>query len=147
MRISFDIDDTLVCGLAVPTEQFVPWWLRWRYRETLRRGTRDLMHELLGRRCELWIYTTSFRPPRRLRSWFASFGVRLGGVVNQHRHNQIVGRRGPSKYPPAFGIDLHIDDSPGVAEEGRHHGFRVLVVSPDDLAWGERILAEVEGGG
>jgi hypothetical protein len=144
MRISFDIDDTLVCGPGVPTEQFVPWLLRWRYREKLRRGTRDLMHELVRRRCDVWIYTTSLRASRRLRGWFASFGVRLGGVVNLRRHEEVVGCRGPSKYPPAFGIDLHIDDSPGVADEGRRHGFRVLLVSPHDFQWATRVLAAAE---
>src|SRR5262245_26881609 len=143
MRISFDVDDTLVCDPSVPTEQLVRWWSRWRYRELLRRGTRDLMRELAGGGHELWIYTTSYRPPRYLRGWFGSVGVRLSGVVNQHRHELIVGRRGPSKYPPAFGIDLHVDDSEGVGEEGRRHQFGVVVVSPSDLDWTARVLEAV----
>src|SRR5262245_7293902 len=73
MRISFDVDDTLVCGPAVPTEQFVPWWRRWWYPERLRLGTRDLMRALVQQRHTLWIYTTSYRPRRYLRRWFASF--------------------------------------------------------------------------
>ena len=140
MRISFDVDDTIVCDDRVPVEQFVPWWKRWWYPERMRHGTRDLMKELLVRRHELWIYTTSYRPLRYLRRWFASVGVRLGGVVNQERHEGVVGRQGPSKYPPAFGIDLHIDDSHGVAEEGQRHRFNVLVVSPYDPRWASRIL-------
>jgi hypothetical protein len=150
MRISFDVDDTLVCGPAVPTEQFVPWWRRWWYPESLRRGTRSLMRELLARRCQLWIYTTSYRSPRYLRGWFASFGIPIDGVVNQDRHERVIKRSAfpgyaPSKYPPAFGIDLHVDDSEGVAMEGREHNFRVAVVSPDDLDWTTRVLAAVEG--
>jgi hypothetical protein len=143
MRISFDVDDTLVCGPSVPTEQFVPWWRRWWYPELLRCGTRALMQELILRRSELWIYTTSYRPARYLRRWFAAFGVRISGVINQYRHEQVVGRHGPSKYPPAFGIDLHIDDSEGVAEEGRKHRFQVVVVSPADPNWAVRVLAAV----
>jgi hypothetical protein len=65
------------------------------------------------------------------------------GVVNQPRHERVVGRQGPSKYPPAFGIDLHVDDSAGVAEEGRQHRFDVLVVAPTDLDWVARVLEAV----
>lgn len=143
MRISFDIDDTLVCDGSVPSERCVPWWKRWAYPEPVRRGTKRLMQELLAGGHELWIYTTSFRPPRYLRRWFRSFGIPIHGVVNQRRHEQIVGRQGPSKYPPAFGIDLHVDDSEGVGEEGKVHRFAVLVVSPDDLEWAARILEAV----
>ena len=143
MRISFDVDDTLVCHPSVPTERFVPWWGRWWYPEPLRRGTRELMQGLLAGGHQLWIYTTSYRPARYLRGWFRSFRVPIYGVVNQPRHERVVGRQGPSKYPPAFGIDLHIDDSEGVAEEGRQHRFDVLVVAPTDLDWVVRVLETV----
>jgi hypothetical protein len=146
MRISFDVDDTLVCDSSVPTEQPGRWWSRCWYREPLRRGTQDLMKELLAGGHELWIYTTSYRPERYLRAWFRSLGVPLGGVVNQHRHERVVGTRGPSKYPPAFGIDLHVDDSEGVGAEGKRHGFEVVVVSPADLDWAARVLAAVKYG-
>ncbi|MGP0062448.1 MAG: hypothetical protein ACLQGP_02440 [Isosphaeraceae bacterium] len=145
MRISFDIDDTLVCDDSVPVEQFVPRWKRWFYPERLRRGTRDLMRELLHRRHQIWIYTTSERSPGYLRGWFGSFGVPISGVVNQRRHERVVGRRGPSKNPSAFGINLHVDDSEGVAEEGRRHGFAVVVVDPEDVEWVARVLEAIEG--
>jgi FMN phosphatase YigB (HAD superfamily) len=152
MRISFDLDDTIACEPAVPTEQCAPWWRRWRYSEGVRRGTQALMKELVVRRCQLWIYTTSYRPPRYLRGWFRSFGVPVEGVVNQDRHEQVIKTHtfpghAPSKYPPAFGIDLHIDDSEGVAMEGRQFGFRVLVVSPYDPDWAARVLAAVDAHG
>jgi hypothetical protein len=143
MRISFDVDDTLVCDATVPCESLVPWWKRWWYPEPLRQGTRELMREMLRRRHALWIYTTSSRPLRYLRRWFAGLGIPLEGVVNQERHQLVVGRHGPSKYPPAFSIDLHIDDSLGVAEEGRRHGFAVHVVSPADLDWTSGVLAAI----
>ncbi len=144
MRISFDVDDTLVCGPSVPTERFVPRWKRLWYPEDLRHGTKHLMRELIDRRHNLWIYTTSYRTPRYLRGWFGSFGVPISGVVNQDRHERVVGRQGPSKYPPAFGINLHVDDSEGVAEEGRRHGFPVIVVNPEDAEWVARVLAAIE---
>jgi hypothetical protein len=58
VRISFDVDDTVVCAPSVPTEQFVPRWRWWRYTEAMRAGTRHLMLELLRRHCQIWIYTT-----------------------------------------------------------------------------------------
>jgi hypothetical protein len=143
VRISFDVDDTLVCDASVPVELCVPPWKRLWYPERLRHGTRGLMRALLDRRHEIWIYTTSYRSPSYLRGWFRSFRIPITGVVNQDRHERVVGRCGPSKYPPAFGIDLHIDDSAGVAEEGRRHGFDVVVVAPHDLDWAARVLEAV----
>jgi hypothetical protein len=149
MRISFDVDDTLVCyGGGVPSEQFVPWPLRPWFHEPVRRGTRDLLRELARLGCEPWIYTTSYREPLYLKLWFRSFGVRLGGVVNQHVHERhLQGRRwssyAPSKYPPAFGIDLHVDDLDGVREEGLRYGFDVVVVSPADPDWAAKVLEVV----
>jgi hypothetical protein len=151
MRISFDIDDTLVCGTMAPTEQHLSWFNRWRYHELMRAGTRALMHALKERRSDLWIYTTSYRSPRYLRGWFRGIGIRLGGVVNQDRHERLLKRfqfgneYPPSKFPSAYGIDLHIDDSEGVAEEGRRFGFRVLVIDPKDLDWTAKVLARVCG--
>ena len=150
MRISFDVDDTLVVyDPQTPVEMHVPWWWRWRYSEPLRHGTRALMQALRARGHELWIYTTSYRQPGYMRGWFRSFGVPLVEVINQDRHDQVVKKAQfpgymPSKYPPAFGIDLHIDDSEGVAMEGREHGFQVVVVAPNDTDWAARILVAVD---
>lgn len=144
MRISFDIDDTLICGSSVPTEPCVSWWRRRRYPERLRHGARALMSELTQRGCRIWIYTSSDRPAHYLKSWFRIMGIPIEGVINQTRHERTVGLRGPSKYPPAFRIDLHIDDSPGVAMEGADHQFAVLVVSPEDKDWVDRVLSEVD---
>lgn len=52
---------------------------------------------------------------------------------------------GCSKYPPAFGIDMLVDDSPGVVLEGQRYGFRVIQISPEDEQWVKKVLAEVEG--
>jgi hypothetical protein len=145
VRISFDVDDTLVCDPSVPVDPCVSRWWRFWFPERLRHGTRDLMRALLDRRHEIWIYTTSYRSPLYVRGWFRSYRITVSGVVNQERHERIVGRRGPSKYPPAFGIHLHVDDSTGVAAEGRRYGFDVVVVAPDDPDWAARVLEAVAG--
>ena len=144
LRVSFDIDDTLVCGAQVPSEQHVPFLYRRRYPEPLRHGSRKLMRSLEQRGCRLWLYTSSGRAPGCLHGWFRAIGIRLEGVINQDRHQQVAGRRGPSKFPPAFGIGLHIDDSEGVAMEAQAHRFHVVVVSPHDERWTEHVLAAAD---
>ena len=98
------------------------------------------MKALLMRRWRIWGYTTSYRSSGYLRGWFNSFGVPIDGVVNQSSHEQVVGRKGPSKYPPASGIDLYVDHSDGVRLEGERHGFAVVVVSPEDPDWTSRVV-------
>jgi hypothetical protein len=150
MRISFDLDDTLICyGEGVPCEPRLP--LAYRLLagdEPLRFGARSLMRRLHSLGCELWIYTTSHRHPTSVRLWLWCHGVRVVRVINQDVHDRHFPRTGgfypPSKNPGAFGIDLHIDDSDGVRMEGEQHGFNVLVVSPDDPAWAEKVLRRVE---
>lgn len=145
MRISFDLDDTLICYHdGVPREPRLPWW--WRSltsEEPLRLGTRELLTALRSRGWEVWIYTTSYRSPQTVRWWLWCHGIRVGRVINQDVHDRHL-RRTPRDYPPtkhprAFGIDLHVDDSEGVREEGLVHGFRVVVVSPGDPDWAARV--------
>lgn len=147
MRISFDLDDTLIC--YQPGAAHEP-PLRWHWgllggNEPLRRGAIDLTRRLRDAGWEVWVYTTSYRNPRGVRRWLWCHGVRVGRVINQDVHDRYLKRSTrdypPSKNPAAFGIDLHVDDSEGVAIEGRRHGFRVVVVSPDDPAWADAVWA------
>jgi hypothetical protein len=150
MRISFDLDDTLICHQeGVPCEPALPWYLRLLAGdEPLRLGARALMRTLHDRGWELWVYTTSHRPPGSVRRWLWCHGVRVAGVINRDVHDAHLRRtpedRPPSKNPAAFGIALHVDDSDGVRMEGDFHGFDVVVVAPDDLAWAEKVLLAVE---
>jgi hypothetical protein len=48
-------------------------------------------------------------------------------------------------YPPAFGIDLQVDDSDGVRMQGELHGFSVVVVRQDDRDWTKKVLASAVG--
>jgi hypothetical protein len=146
MRISFDLDDTLICYREdVPREPPIPLLLCWLVAdEPLRLGTCTLMKDLQARGWEPWIYTTSYRRPSQVQRWLRYHGVAVAGVINQDAHEACFrgrcGERRPTKYPPAFGIDLHVDDSDGVRIEGEQNGFAVVVVRPDDRDWAEKVL-------
>lgn len=148
-RVSFDLDDTLTshCKRVLREKERLPGLIHRWFGEPLRRGTGRLIRELRRRGCSVWIYTSSGRSPFYIRRWLMLHGVYVDGVINSERHYQAIRRhsiRLPSKYPPAFGIDLHVDDSEGVGMEGKAFGFRVLVVDPYDERWTERVLETVE---
>ena len=149
MKVSFDLDETLICYAAgVPRESgHVPWPLRRWLREPLRQGAVALLQQLQELGHEVVIYTTSRRSPLAVRRWLRCYGIRIEQVINQAAHERAVSRLSlaspPTKLPPVFGIDLHVDDSPGVGVEGKQHGFDVLVVSPDDRDWTTRVLEAV----
>jgi hypothetical protein len=149
MRISFDIDDTLVWReTAMPREAgLLPTPIHQWLTEPLRRGTRTLFRQLHQHGCSIWIYTSSLRTPFHIWLWLRLHGIRIDGIVNDDRHRRELSRCNfappLSKYPPAFGIDLHIDDSKGVWLEGKNYGFQVLVISPDDEGWADKVLDAV----
>jgi hypothetical protein len=144
------VDDTLVCHSPNSSNEIERWpkFIHRLFGEPLRLGTRERIAKLRQRGCSIWIYTTSERTPSYIWLWLFLYGIRVNGVVNDERHRrELVGRsfaRLPSKYPPAFRIDLHIDDSEGVLLEGSEHGFHVLVISPDDPFWTQKVLDAVE---
>jgi hypothetical protein len=150
MRISFDLDDTLIClQNGTPQEPRLLWILRvFGFNEPLRQGTIGLMQELKKRGWEIWIYTTSYRNMAMTTLWFRLHGVQIDGMINQRGHAKHIAKlnldRVPSKMPSAFGIDLHVDDSHGVAEEGVRHQFEVVVVDPSDLGWADKVLTAAD---
>ncbi len=149
MRIAFDLDDTLIPAgrETFPTEDPPSWLGRRLAPERLRAGSAALLRGLAQRGCDLWIYTTSLRSPFHIRLLFLSYGIWIQGVVNEERHRRWLqsqgGRFACSKYPPAFGIEILIDDSEGVREEGQHYHFRVIRVAPEDINWTQKILEVV----
>jgi hypothetical protein len=152
MRIAFDLDDTMIPSHSELFAVEKPRGLLGRLfaQEHLRHGTAELLRSLTRQGCDLWVYTTSLRSPRAIRALFRWYGVRLGGAINQEVHWDWL-RRQPddlrrcSKYPPAFGIDLLVDDSEGVWLEGQQYRFQVVHVLPSDVAWTEKVLAAVKG--
>lgn len=144
MRIAFDIDGTLTpLGKGQFRASPLPLPMRLFFREPLRDGTVALMRELQADGHDVWIYTSSLRSERYLYLWLLCAGIRLRGVVNGTAHaNALRGRSiSPSKFPPAFGIDLLVDDSAGVEVEGDRHGFRVVIIDPADLHWADKVKA------
>jgi hypothetical protein len=147
MRISFDLDDTLICyGGETPCAPKLPFLLRlFVSDEPLRQGTRELVQTLRGKGHQVWIYTSSGRRRRTVRRWLRLHGVKVDDVVDNAKHCECFGNGSlPTKRPHAFGIDLHVDDSEGVAMEGRQYGFNVCVINPRAVDWGERVLNAVE---
>jgi hypothetical protein len=150
MRISFDIDDTLVIrNRSLPSESgLLPDLVHRKLGESLRLGTIELFRDLRRRRWEIWIYTTSERTPWQIRRWLWLYGIQVDGIVNGDKHREVLALCNPplfiSKYPPAFDIDLHVDDSEGVKTEGEANQFRVIVVKPDDEFWTGKVLEAVQ---
>ena len=151
VRVAFDLDGTLIpVGRQFQTEPPARRVLGVLANERLRAGAGSLLRELVAEGHEVWVYTTSLRPEWQIRLLFRAYGVRLSGVVNQGVHDEWHGQGGgmsPSKFPPAFGIDLLVDDSCGVAAEGQEHGFHVLVVSPSDESWANEVRTACRGNG
>jgi len=150
MRISFDLDDTLICyATQVPRARSrVPWW--WKLLdasrdEPLRLGAPELLRDLSASGHEIWIYTTSLRTERQVKRWLGFYGVRVASVVNAARHEREARQAGGfvSKFPPAFHIELHVDDEAHLVEAGLRLGFRVVHVAPDDQNWALKVRQAV----
>jgi hypothetical protein len=147
-RISFDLDDTLICGEHVPSEpNRIPFFFKPWINEPLRLGSCTLMKQLKQYGCEIWIYTSSYRSPCLIRLWLRCYGIHVAGVINQTVHNAYLRRNSgydrASKNPKAFGIDLHVDDSEGVRLEGKKYGFEVVVISPENRNWNLVVIEAV----
>jgi len=142
MIISFDLDDTLI-----PTTkkfQTEPRTILQRLLgiEELRTGTIATMRACRSKGYKIYIYTTSLRSVSRIRWTFYTYGIRIDRIINHRVHEKTMSRHhaNTSKYPPAFNIDIHVDDSAGVEIEGRRFGFRTIIVSNNDTNWAADIL-------
>ena len=144
MRIAFDLDNTLIRDkYPFPLEpQSQRWFLRLLGFEPLRKNTFQLMKLLQQQDHKIWIYTSSRRDLVYLRLLFQWQGILLDGIVNLDVHQQHVKTR-CSKYPPAFGIDLLIDDSRGVAIESRKYVFEMIQIAPEDEDWHTKVIEKI----
>ena len=143
MRISFDIDDTLIFYDKSKNKSTNDKLLSG---EILREGTIELLKEMQQNH-ELWIYTTSLRSPFFLKLFFKLKGIKIERVINQKVHQELLKdlkmKSSPTKLPNRYEIDLHIDDSEGVVMEGEKYRFNVLRIDPHDLDWTTKIKQQI----
>src|ERR1051326_2116064 len=101
MRVSFDLDDTLICyQTEVPREPCrKPYLLKPWFDEPLRQGAPTLMKELQRQGCDIWICTSSYRSPLLIRLWLAWYGVRVGRIITQDTYEAHL-HPYPATYPP-----------------------------------------------
>lgn len=141
MILSFDLDDTLIISDAQNTDFFSK-ILRI---EKLRNGTKELFVALKKNNHKIYIYTTSYRSKFYIKLLFLLNGISLNYIINKQRHDKFLGKNAglASKMPNYFGIDLHFDDSKGVALEGEKYGFSVFVIDRNDKDWVKNVLNRI----
>ena len=145
MRISFDLDEVLfVDPNTFEIEDPPRFPLDRIYRERLRKGTVRLIHTLQEEEFEAWVYTSSFRSEKYIRSLFRCYGIRFDGIINAQRHMREV-QRGhghllPQKVPGYYHIDLHVDDEDVIHQYGKQYGFKTCKVCEPDPDWVEKVL-------
>lgn len=149
MKISFDLDDTLIIsGKNAFYEPLIKFPYSIFYRECLRKGTVSLCKELVLLGYDICVYTTSERPIKYIKRLFQLYGIQLHNIINQKIHQSIVQRNRqevmPSKVPSKFGIDLHIDDDITVKQNGIQYGYNVLIIDKNDILWDKKVLDEAK---
>ncbi|MEO1035175.1 MAG: hypothetical protein AAFX44_06395 [Pseudomonadota bacterium] len=101
----------------------------------------------IGAKHELAVYTTSLRSPIYIRAWFWSLGIKLNQVINADTHASAVQNtdyRTFTKAPKLFGIDVLMDDAPGVLLECQKQGCRCILVEPQDINWTHSVLEALD---
>ena len=149
MRVSFDLDEVLFVNpethkteppLRAPLNRF--------FRERLRKGTPELIRQLQALGYEVWVYTSSFRSERYIRTLFRLYGIRFDGIVNGTRHMKEVQRNSritlPQKMPSRYRISLHVDDEEVICTAAGQYGFRAYQLNAQDDDWKEKIIQRAE---
>ena len=149
MRVSFDLDEVLfVSPDTHKTEEPLPFPFNKFFKERLRLGAPELISRLREMGYEVWIYTSSFRSERYIRTLFYCYGVHLDGIVNGERHLREVqrGRREslPQKLPNRYKISLHIDDEAIILTNAQQYGYNVYQLDAQDDEWKDKIIARAE---
>jgi hypothetical protein len=146
MNISFDLDNTIIPnGNKFETEK--------RNRiakfigiEEIRKGTPELISKLQKKGHKVHIYTTSYRKKIHIRLTLNYYDIKVDKIVNQSENLKVLKKISvySSKYPTAFGFDIHIDDLKGVGIESEKFNFKAIIVHPSDINWVDKVLLEVE---
>ncbi len=150
--LALDLDGTLIAEVTPFASGHEPrgWVARLGAFESLRLGTRQLVLEARRRGWRVVVYTTSMRSPLSVRATFLAHGLWLDGVINGQRHRDEEQRQRaswPVKYPPAFGVELLVDDSLSLEQQGRAMGFRVVWVQVTQTDWVTRVLRRMDATG
>jgi FMN phosphatase YigB (HAD superfamily) len=142
MTISFDLDDTLIPGTKTFETEKQTIAHRLFGLEKIRLGTIELFKELRDEGHRIYIYTTSFRSTTKIKLTFYFYGIPVDAAINQQRHDRQLreNKTRTSKFPPAFDIDVHVDDSLGLRIEGERFNFKTIIVDEHDKNWGQTIL-------
>lgn len=149
MRVSFDLDEVLfVSPLTHKTEPELMFPFNKIYKERLRLGTPDLINGLQALGYEVWVYTSSFRSERYIRTLFRLYKVKFDGIINGNRHLREV-QKGhketlPQKLPNRYRISLHVDDETVICSWGREYGFNTYQLEAQDDDWKDKIIARAE---
>ena len=149
MRVSFDLDEVLfVDPKTHKTEPPPPFPFDRVFRERLRLGTPKLINRLQELGYEVWVYTSSFRSEKYIKSLFRLYGVRFDGIVNAQRHLREVQRDRktvlPQKLPNHYRISLHVDDEEVICTLARQQGFHAYQLNAQDDDWAEKIIRRAE---
>ena len=137
LNISFDLDSTLIPnGKEFETEKQHSLAKILKI-ETIRKGSKTLISDLQQQGHKIHIYTTSFRSKRKIKRTLKYYGIKVDRIINEKENRKVLNslKINASKYPPAFGFDVHIDDLEGVNIEGNKFNFNVIVVQPSDKNW------------
>ncbi len=146
MKISFDLDDTLIPGnkflFSTENRNLIQKILKI---EKIRKGSKRVFKDLKKQGHEIGIYTTSFRPKFKILFQLLTYGIRPDFIINENENRIELKRKNinSSKYPPAFEIDIHIDDSKGVEIEGQKLNFKTIIIKKSDNNWTEKIKQNV----
>ena len=109
------------------------------FKQGVRRGAVELMRSLQRDGWEIWIYTLGALPSRQVHLFFALNGIKLGGVITGHEHQNAVrlglAPRASIKHAPAFDLDLIVDDKDVTAQAGQRYGFNTLKVTNCHNDW------------
>ncbi len=145
MKISFDLDDTIISGNKSFETERQTLFQKLLGMERIRKGTVELFKELKKRGHIVGIYTTSYRSCTKIKLLFLLNGFSIDFVINQRRHLlKLYGSNiHCSKYPLAFNIDLHVDDSRGVEIEGQRYGFQTLIIEEQYSEWVNLVLNDL----
>ncbi|PIY09521.1 MAG: hypothetical protein COZ18_07885 [Flexibacter sp. CG_4_10_14_3_um_filter_32_15] len=148
MHISFDLDSTLIPHGNQFEEEKRNFFATFLGIEPIRIGTAKLISDLQKQGHIIHIYTTSFRSKNKIPLMLFYYGIKVGKIINEYQNQRTLKRinKRVSKYPPAFGFDLHIDDSKGVEIEGEKLNFKTIIIKTNDKNWIETIQKEITFG-